>query len=267
MSALRQQISQFSGHYETPANLVLRGHSFGKVFQEIDSILKSADPEAIGTAMGFVRDATLFEHPFRAGFRKHLKSAAIWETFSKLLLAPNLRIRSRTISTIGRLTVKDRADLLVDAFPYYLEKDPINLPSLLMEHWWLADAWNWNLIEQVVVANHYLPRWSLCEIIGHVSFPAGTINPFMDLFFRLKGDPHPLVAAEASWHFESLAVKVEPKLPKPEWRKEVKRIASLEPRVTFENTALRFQNSRAESGKTDYTVDEFDRFVTGMGKV
>ena len=86
-----------------------------------------------------------------------------------------------------------------------------------------------------------------------------TLSRFLRILTQLKCDSHPLVAAEANLRFERVNVKLRPKLQKSEWRKEVKRIASLEPKVMFESTGMQFMRNRS-----DYCLEEFDRFVSGL---
>ena len=243
-------------HEETPVDSILNGYSFNDVFAEIESILEDSKPETIAHTLGFVRDASLYQHPLRDAFQKHLASSSIWNILQKLLVAPNFWVRRNTVYTIAKLTQRDRAYLLSEAFPFYLEKDPINLPNLILELVWLTNQWNWNFIEQAAVAKHFLQRWSLCELLDDNGSPPEVKSHFLDVLERLKTDSEPLVAAEAALRFERVNIKIEPKLSKSEWRKEVKKISSLEPRVTFESTAMQFMRERA-----DYTLDEFERFV------
>ena len=86
-----------------------------------------------------------------------------------------------------------------------------------------------------------------------------TLGRFLGILAQLKRDSHPLIAAEANLRFERVNVKLGPKLQKSEWRKEVKRIASLEPKVMFESTAMQFMRNRS-----NYSLDDFDRFVTEL---
>ncbi len=151
---------------ETPVDSILSDQTLEKIFQEIDSILRTAEPEAIAHTLGFVRDANLYQHSFREAFREHLASSKIWETLQVLLRASNFSVRRSAIYTIGKLTNRDRAYLLSDAFPFYLENDPINLPHLLLELLWLTNEWNWRFVEEVAAAKHYLVRWSLCQVLG-----------------------------------------------------------------------------------------------------
>lgn len=262
MSELRQQLCGFRMHEETPVESILGCYNIQNVFQEIDSILRTAQPEAVAHTLGFVRDANLHQHPFRDIFHEHLSSSEIWETLQSLLQAPNFGVRRDTIYTIGKLTNRNRASLLSDAFPFYLENDPINLPNLLLELLWLTNKWNWGFVEQVSVAKHYLVRWCLCCLLDDSGNSAETQSRFLGILDRLKCDSNSLVAAEALLRFERVKVKIQPKLPKAEWRKEVKRISSLQPKVTFESVAMQFMLNRS-----DYLLEDFDRFATGLARI
>ena len=246
-------------HEEAPVESIFGHHSLENVFQEIDSILRTSEPEAVAHTLGFVRDANLYQHPFRDAFQEHLTSSKIWGNLQGLLRTPDFGVRSSAIYTIGKLTNRDRAYLLSDAFPFYLENDPINLPKLLLELLWLTNEWNWGFVERVATAKHYLVRWSLCQVLDDSGNSTETMGRFLGILAQLKCDSHPLVAAEANLRFERVNVKLGPKLQKSEWRKEVKRISSLQPKVTFESAAMQFMRNRSR-----YCLDDFDRFVTGL---
>ncbi len=259
MANLREQISGFLIHEETPVDAIIDGHSMEEVFATIQAVVAEADPESVMHALTFVRDAALYPHPHHDAFRAYLRHAPIWDHLKELLYAPNFHLRGSAIYTIGKLTHRDRAHLLIEAFPFYLEKDPINLPSVLLELVWLTNQWDWNFLQQTATARHYIARWSLCAVLDDRDSTPEIARHFLEILASLKRDPHPLVAAEASFRFERIQVKLGPKLPKPEWRTEVKRIAELKPRYTFESAAMQFMQ-----GRNDYTLEEFDRFLDNL---
>jgi hypothetical protein len=253
---LRHQISEFNCHEVTPVDSILANHSMRSVFCEIESLLVTETSEKVARILTFVRDAGLYEHPFKESFRAALDSSGIWEIFSSLLAAPSHWVKANTIYTIGKLTFRERSYLLSEAFPHFMDENPIGLPSLLFELRWLTGEWNWSFLEKIANANHYLYRWSLCEILDDDDGPVETMQRYVSFFSQLKLDSHPLVAAEANFRLERVNAKLRPKLPKPEWRKEVKRIASLEPKMTFSNVTMRFIQ-----GREDYSLADFDQFV------
>lgn len=243
-------------HEETPVDSIIAKNGVEVVLHEIEALLLTDNPDAIVRVLGFVRDASLFANPFREQFRAHLSSSNIWSAFRSLLQARNFSVRRNVIFTIAKLTYRERSTLLSEAFPFYLEKDPINLPRLLQELVWLTNKWNWNLLEQVASADHYLRRWSLCQILDDNGNPEEILNGFASILDRLKKDPHKQIAAEAAFRFERVNVKLRPKLPKTDWRKEVKRISNLEPKFTFERSAMQLMRDRE-----DYSLAEFDQFI------
>lgn len=256
---LRQQLCEFHIHEMTPVDSVIGVHSMAEVFQEIEAILSSNEREHIANTLTFVRDAGLYRHPHREAFRQFLQSAQIWETLRDLLRAPDCSVRYNAIYTIGKLTERNRSCLLSEAFPFYLENDPINLPRLLMELLWLTNEWDWSLVEQVASSKEYLLRWSLCQILDDTGDSLETRGRFLEILAGLKSDAHPLVAAEGNFRYERVKVKLGPRLPKVEWRDEVKRIAGLRPRLLFEATTMQFMG-----GRSDYTLDELDSFVASL---
>ena len=257
MNNLRRSLCSFRIQEETPVECIFNDHSMESVFQEIKLILENAEPMEVSHVLCFIRDANLFKHTFRDAFQTYLATADIWDEFRKLLVVPNFAVRRGTIYTIGKLTNRNRSGLLAEAFPFYLERDPLNLPSLQLEHLWLTNKWNWDFIQQVATAQHYLKRWSICQLLDEVGNSPETSEAFLAILTKLINDTNPHVAAEANLRFERIKIKLEPKLAKPEWRKEVRRIALLQPRVTFESAAMSFMQNR-----DDYNLDEFDRYVS-----
>jgi hypothetical protein len=253
--SLRKQIGEFLAHEETPVDSIIGDHAMLEVLDEVMSLL-DAEPEAIMCALGFVRDAARNPHSRRNEFRECLVVSDIWDELRRLLCFQNFWVRKNAIYTIGKLAGRERACLLSDSFPYYLETDPINIPPLLKELRWLTGAWNWSFVEQTAAASHYLQRWSLCSLLDDDGSSPETFERYLDVLSALKTDPNSLVANEASLRVERIKLKLGPKLPKPEWRLEVKRIARLEPRLTFERATMQFMREKA-----DYAAAEFDVFV------
>jgi hypothetical protein len=236
------------------------------IFRETEKILQEGNPDAIVNTLGFIKDATLYEHADRASFRQRLASAPIWELFQKLLLAPHCHLRGQVIITIGKLGFKEHAHLLLDAFPFYFENDPINLESIFWEHRWLTGSLQWRRMRLVAASDHYLKRWSLCAFLDDGLCLKQT-KSCMSVLSRLKNDPHPLVAAEANWILKRSALETEKGLPEAKRRRELERIFGHRPSVTFDDASMRFMNSWANKGKTDYTLEEFDRFATDLGAI
>ena len=244
-------------HEETPVESIIALQGPEATCGEIVAVLQLNDPASAVRVLSFVRDASLSQHQFRDEFRECLKNSVIWDAFRRLLEHPNFAVRSSVIYTIGKLYYRERSYLLSEAFPFFLNQDPINLPGLLQELKWLTNTWPLDFLNRVVSSDHYLRRWSFCNFLD--SYMEDTLYEFQDLLKILKQDSNPWVAAEANYRFERIVVKLGPKLPKQEWRKEIKRIEALEPKVTFERAAMKFMANRE-----DYTLDEFHNFVEAL---
>ena len=125
---------------------------------------------------------------------------------------------------------------------------------------WLTKEWNWNFVEKTAKAEHFSQRWSLCGSLRHGEADSSEIKQqILEVLSHLKNDPIPVVAAEANFLYERIKIKIGPKLPKADWRKEIERISNLEPRHRFEIMAMDFMRN-----KTDYTLAEFESYVTEM---
>ena len=259
MNPLRQQIGEFLAHEITPVDAIIGEHSIAEVFEEIEAILTGNDSERVLHAQGFIRDASMYKHAARDAFRNYLSHSRIWDHFREFLIAPDFYLRRTTIYSIGKLCYKERAHLLVDEFPFFLQNDPLNLPRLLFELSWLTNAIRWDFFEQIKNARHFAQRWSLCVMLDDDGQPEEDMKRVLAFLQELKADSNSFVANEAAYRFERVKVKLGPKLPKKDWRKEVKRIAGLEPQILFEPISMRFMNER-----TDYTILEFEQFVLGL---
>jgi hypothetical protein len=248
-------------HEETTVDSIFRTHGIEAVFSEIQSIFENpTEIEGVSHTLGFMRDASLYNHPFRDTFRARLGNSEIWPLFSKMLVAPNFWLRKGTIYTIAKLCFRERTSLLSDALPFYIESDVINLPYLLAERNWLGIHLDRALIEYLAKDPRFSVRWSLCTLVHHFETSETLAGHFLQMFENLKSDPQPLVSAEAAFRFERIKVKAGPKLPEPEWRKELKRITTLEPKATFERTAMAFMG-----GRSDYTIAEFEKYAWEAG--
>jgi hypothetical protein len=258
---LQQRLAQFSFHEETPVQSVIGDCSVDEVFSEVIDILMDNDEKSILRALRFIRDASLYPHSYRDRVQEKLANSAVWKRLEELLHVPNVQIRSQTIYTVGKLSHRDRAHLLSEAFPFYLRSDPLNLPSLLLELHWLKTEWPWHLLECLAGARHYLQRWSLCSVSEHVHGDSATMDRFLGVFSPSATDSHALVAGEAKWQIERLKLARGPSLPKKQWRSEVRRVAQLQPRFTFDMLSARFMENRVE-----YNLAEVDGFLNGLSQ-
>ncbi len=204
---LRKQLRQFCAHEITPVDQIIGHNSTSEVLQAANSNLQSARSAGIMNTLGFIRDAALYSHPLKNSFRRELAKSEIWHRLRELLYHKHSVVRSNTIYTIGKLTFRPKAKLLVEAFPHYLKTDPVNLAGLMSELRWLTGRWNWTLINQIAAAPHFLQRWSLCSASYDQTHSPSDRARFEALFQKLSNDSTSVLAAEAVFRCESLMVK------------------------------------------------------------
>lgn len=106
--------------------------------------------------------------------------------------------------------------MLTEAFPYYLQKNPINLPHLMLELVRISKEWNRDFVEKTAKAEHFLPRWGSCEVLDDGGHSSKTKKYFLEILGVLKTDSSCLIASEALLRFERINIKTAPKLPKPD---------------------------------------------------
>ena len=148
-----------------PFEGVLGKHSLDSVLAHADWNLRHCRRVGIIYTLSFLRDAALYPHPEKERFRKALSVSTIRERLRELLYHNSANVRSNAIYTIGKLGFRPYAKFLLEAFPYYLKEDPINLSGLMFELRWLTRRWHLPLLKQIADAPHYLQRWSLCSRI------------------------------------------------------------------------------------------------------
>lgn len=253
-SSLRKQLRQFCAHEITPVDQIIGHNSPSDVLLAADTNLRNARSAGIVNTLGFIRDAALYAHPLKESFRRELARSAIWDRLRELLYHKHSVVRSNTIYTIGKLTFRPKAKLLVEAFPHCLKTDPINLVGLMSELRWLTGRWNWTLINQIATAPHFLQRWSLCSSTYDQTHSPSDRVRFEALFQKLSNDSTPVLAAEAVFRCESLMVKPR---PSDHLEHETKKASPVEPTTNFDAIANRFLFARKA-----YTFSQFERFVS-----
>lgn len=251
---LRKQLRQFCAHEITPVDLIIDHNSPSEILQAADTNLRSTRSAGIVKTLGFIRDAALYSHPLKESFRSELTRSAIWGRLRELLYHKHSVVRSNTIYTIGKLTFRPKAKLLLEAFPHYLKTDPINLSGLMFELKWLMGRWNWTLINQIATAPHFLQRWSLCSSTYDQTHSPSDRSRFEAIFQKLSNDSNPAFAAEAAFRCESLLVKSR---PSDHLEPGAKEASPVEPTTNFDAIANRFLFARQT-----YTFSQFERFAS-----
>ena len=227
-----------------PFEGVLDKHSLDFVFAHADWNLRHRRDVGIEGTLSFLRDAALYSHPEKERFRKALSVSTIRERLRELLYHNNANVRKNAIYTIGKLGFRPYAKFLLEAFPYYLKEDPINLSGLMFELRWLTRRWHLPLLKQIADAPHYLQRWSLCSRIYEDPHDADDARGFLELLLKLADDPHPEIAATAKDRCKEL-------------QSHIRGVTlSFSGSMDFDDLTIRFMSMRPNG-----TLAQFDRFV------
>jgi hypothetical protein len=252
-TSLRKQLRQFCAHEITPIDLIIGHNSPSEVLQAANSNLRSARSAGIMNTLGFIRDAALHSHPLKDSFRRELAKSTIWCQLRELLYHKHSVVRSNTIYTIGKLTFRPKAKLLVEAFPHYLKTDPINLSGLMFELRWLTGKWHWTLLNQIATAPHFIQRWSLCSGTYDQMHSPSDRARFEALFQKLSKDSTPVLAAEAVFRCESSREKSGMSERSYHGAQDA---SPCDPKLNFDFVANRFLLARQT-----YTFSQFERFA------
>ncbi len=125
-----------------------------------DAIAGTRDPDHAYAALTWLRDASIGvgSASTRLAVRACIPELLV-PTLAKALFAPNREVRGWVIYTFGKMTFRENLPILLDAFDWYADRDPLLLPKLIGEIAWLGgDAAP--LLARVQTHSLYLTRWS-----------------------------------------------------------------------------------------------------------
>ena len=238
----------------------------------VDTLIKLLQSENVVT----VSYTCLFITDFSIGSRNNtckefweskLESAIIPE-LEHLVLADNHFIRRQAIYTLGKICSYNSVPVLLHAFYELRDKDPLLLPRLVGELFWLGVDNRWALIDSMTASNQYTTRWAVLQSLTEFIYDAQNEDETFLMRYkfcdRLRQDSHPLVLAEAEYEYQFLALnrrKFKENMSKLEYKKQRKALKKLEPPLTFSVTADRFCNYIYDRKLHTYTIEELESFV------
>jgi hypothetical protein len=230
------------------------------------AMLRSGDSHEAQAAALFIRDVV--NYGMAPPFTEHLPRSGLIEALRANLDAPGYAIRRASIYTIGKIGPRANARLLAEAFPTYRHRDPLLLPGLLFELFWLTRrARQWAYLHAVATSPHYLVRWSLLDESASPLPGLGEHDRYERrrlgrLLSRLAGDPHPLVRADAEYRRRVLPSRREERQWRLGDRRALwRRLGHGEPELTFTTLHLLFGNYLAVTERKDYDLGTLEAFV------
>ena len=243
------------------------------VFDELAELLGSENGEQASIANLFIRDIALLapEHIGRE-FKRKIRDSYLIEALNSNIFSKNHFVRYDSIYTLGKLGITRSINLLIEAFHTYKETDPIILPGLVFELFWLQENDDWEIVGSLLQSPNYPTRWSTLRILDHTVYQYPN-DPKPAKFKKscikkLIKDENQLIQQEAI--YQNLKLEYAEKtldLPKKEKRIILKKeVESFKPSICFMNVQIQFTNYLIETKKTSYTINELKSFIDKMSQ-
>jgi len=218
---------------------------FTCLFKCCSDILKSYEESDIQNALLLIRDLSngTISPEITEEVRRCITYSEIFNELERLLYVENYFIRSSVIYTIGKISFKENISSLLKAFLFYLKGDPLNMPDMIFELFWLGDK-NPDYINKLVCHEHFLFRWSVFEILDSLSIENkyDKMNGYISV---LRKDENNYVKAQAEYFYKKIILKEK----------------SLKPTVDFSSMKRLFLNYLWKENQRDYTVIELENFL------
>lgn len=245
----------------------------------VDSLIKllqSNKNEIIGDTCLFIRDFVL-----SCSRNDSCKQSwdelepAIIPKLQHLVFADNHFIRKQVIYTLGKICSYDSVPVMLNAFHQLRDQDPILLPRLIGELFWLGVDNCWDIIGSMAASNQYTTRWAIMTALDQ--FICDWQNEEEDEIFLLKHkfcnqlrhDAHLLVQEEAEYNYQFLELqrrKYKENLSKSEYRKQRKALKKSEPFLSFSNITIEFSNYMYTQTLHTYTIEELEKYINNKYK-
>ena len=265
---VQQVVLDYIDHIEDRVYLstIMAAVGVERLTAAIVDLLLSSNRETVWFATIFIRDSVLYlpESPFSVAFF----ASPIIPVLEGLVLAENWWIRCHAVYTLGKTGCTRSLPALHHAFAVVLDRDPLLLPRLVMEIFWLEDEKSLSLIEQMMTSREYTVRWGVIgSMWGHkdASPDDAMYQAKLRYYAQLRRDPHPLIRAESDYHYRLL--EAEPlgrTLPKPERRRQRKLIEQHRPSLNFDEVEQRFSNHLHQSAQSTYTIADLEYFIDAI---
>ncbi|KAB8141258.1 hypothetical protein F8S13_19370 [Chloroflexia bacterium SDU3-3] len=258
----------YINHLEDPAYLarLLDMAPMPALVEQLGALLRSGDAEHVAAACLIIRDLTpvVPRHELGSAFRAAFASSPLVAALEELVLTGDRATRAEAIYTLGKTGCVASAAALRRAFDALYEADPLVLPRLVGEIWWLEGQHDWALIDTMVASRSYATRWAALAALstwsGNTAFQAERQRRYA----ALRQDAHPLVRAEADFAYQELLLEQRlPSLPLRERRAQRAALERDRPRITFADMGHRFSAYLHARRQGSYTLEMLSQFLDG----
>lgn len=233
-------------------------------------LLQSNNNELIGDTCLFITDFVLScsrNDTCKQSWESELETAIIPE-LEHLVLADHHFIRRQVIYTLGKICSYDSVPVMLHAFYQLRDKDPILLPRLIGELFWLGIDNRWEIIDSMAASNQYTTRWAIIKSLDEFMYDSQNEDETFLLRHKfcnqLRHDAHPLVREEAEYNYQFLELqrrKHKENMSKSEYRKQRKALKKLEPFLVFDTIEIQFRNYISAHNLHTYTIEELEKFI------
>ncbi|BAY07081.1 HEAT repeat domain-containing protein [Calothrix sp. NIES-2098] len=240
----------------------------------VDSLIKllhSDNPEIVSYASLFITDFVLSgsrNNICKESWETQLRSKIIAE-LEHLVLINNHFIRKQVIYTLGKICSYDSVPVLLQAFHELRDRDPILLPRLVGELFWLGVENRFDILEIAIASKHYTTRWAVLELLGEFIYrvPDEEDETFLmqyKFYEQLRHDSHRFVKTEAEYKYQISELnhrKHQENMSKSEYKKLYRELNKLKPSLTFFGISLQFCNYMSRNNLSIYTIEELENFI------
>jgi hypothetical protein len=275
MESIATSILQYLDHLQDSDYFaqIVNFVSAKKLFNTIDELLKSEDPETVRLTCIFIRDLLLLGpgHPDCQNFGQDYLESSIVKTLEKLIFSQNHFTRNQVVFTLGKTGSYRSIPILNQAFSKFLNTDPILLPRLVFEMGWLGAGNCRSLIDQIISSPIYITRWAIIPMLP--GFFGDEVQVQNELFQgrlacleQLCQDSNHLIQSEAKYEYELLKFHSNMHNSTKTDRKKQRKILEQQykPACSFDRMSMMFDNYLYTKGVTDYSIDELEIFISNM---
>ena len=233
-------------------------------------LLQSNNEETVSYACLFITDFVLScsQNNICKQSWKKLESAIIPQ-LEHLVFADNHFIRKQVIYTLGKICSYNSVPVLLHALHELGDRDPILLPRLVGELFWLGVDNRCDVIESIIVSKQYTTRWAVVDALGEFIYhlPNEEDETFLMRYKfnnQLRQDSHPLVQAEAEYKYQFLELnrrKHQENMSKSDYKKQRKELKKIKPVLCFSSVRNQFSNYMYNRNLYTYTTKALEEFI------
>jgi hypothetical protein len=260
---LTQQILKYWGESEDLDDLAI-AVPIDDLFTAIVELLQSSDAKVQSQALFFARDFASWEtNEVRRTIRsKQYPGSIVVQAIEALLFSKNHFLRQQTGYALGKIYSYGSVPVMIEAFHWWRDRDPLMLPFYMGELGWLRAENYDELADSMISSPCFITRWA------SISCFAGTSKRECQRRFDwLRNDQSELVRLEAEYDYRvhlfrargGTEFSAEPVFQITPERAAIDK--QYEPAIKFTAIKVAFENNLSRNNQTDYTIEQLEAFI------